>query len=51
MAQMRVECGEVAGNLGRDAEVLVPVELDVTPMPVKGTEVSGWIAGRAGSAS
>ena len=36
---------------GVDAEVLIPVDLDVTPMPVKGTEISGWIAGRGDSAS
>ncbi|MCK4376165.1 MAG: carbon-nitrogen hydrolase family protein [Candidatus Brocadiae bacterium] len=39
------------GPYGEDAEALIPIELEVSPMPVKGTEISGWLRQRESGGS
>ena len=34
------------GPYGEEAEALIPVEVEIKPMPVKGTRISGWLRDR-----
>ncbi len=46
LAVSRDGCILVKAPYGEDAEVVIPVDLEVTPMPVKGTAIPGWLKGR-----